>query len=246
MRVLICDDEPLARERLARLLAELPDVTVVGQAANGLEALSMVQQQLVDVLLLDIRMPEMDGVETARHLLTLPRAPAVIFCTAYDEHALEAFRVQALDYLLKPVSREQLKQALERARALTQAEVQELARQPVTGSPAGRRHISARTHKGIELIPVADIRYFLADQKYVTVRHSDGEVLIDQTLKERAEELGDNFVRIHRNALVALAWLEGLELAEAGHHQVRFRGIPDRLAGSRRHVAEVRRMMARL
>lgn len=247
MRVLVCDDEKLARDRLARLAAAVADVEVVGEAGTGREAVMLSQRLRPDVVLLDIRMPDMDGLEAASHLLKLEQAPAVIFCTAYDEHALQAFKVQAVDYLVKPVSREDLAAALERAKGFTRARFESLE-QAMAGATEGgpRRHISARTHRGIELVPVDEVRYFLADQKYVTVRHPEGEVLIDDTLKELEDEFGDRFVRIHRNALVAVAWLEGMELASAGHYQVRLKGVEERLVVSRRHVAGLRKMMARL
>ena len=241
MRVLVCDEEKLARDRLVKLLQAMDQVEVVAEASTGREALLRSQSCQPEVVLLDIRMPDMDGIEAARHLLTLDTPPAVIFCTAYQEHAVAAFKVQAIDYLLKPVGREELAQALSRASKLSHQQLDQ-----ADGAGSQRKHISARTHRGIELVPVDDIRFFLADQKYVTVRYGGGEVLIDQTLKELEDEFVGRFVRIHRNALVALDWIEGLETAGAGHHQVRLKGIDERLVVSRRHVAGLRRMMARL
>jgi two-component system, LytTR family, response regulator AlgR len=246
MRVLVCDDEKLARDRLARLTEAVPDTEVVGEAANGREAVILAQSTRPDVVLLDIRMPDMDGIEAARHLLKLEYPPAVIFCTAYDEHALQAFKVRAIDYLLKPVSRDDLAIALGRVSGLSRSRLDALEEEVDPQGAAQRRHISARTHRGIELVPVDDIRYFLADQKYVTVKYPGGEVLIDDTLKELEDEFGERFVRIHRNALAAVAWLEGMELATAGHYQVRLKGVEERLVVSRRHVAGLRKMMARL
>jgi two-component system response regulator AlgR len=245
MRVLVCDDEKLARDRLSRLVSDLDSMEVTGEAANGREALDLVQRQRPDVVLLDIRMPDMDGLEAAAHMAKSEHPPAVIFCTAYDEHALQAFKVHAVDYLLKPVSREDLAAALKRARGINKVQLAALEDEV---HPAGsrRKHISARTHKGIELVPVDDIRFFMADQKYVTVRYGEGEVLIDETLKDLEDEFGDQFVRIHRNALVALAFLEGMELATAGHYQVRLKGVEERLTVSRRHVAGLRKVMSRL
>lgn len=241
MRILISDDEPLARQRLGRLLEAFPDCELVGEAANGREVVERVQVLKPDLVLLDIRMPDMDGLEAAAHLQHCHPLPAIIFCTAYDEHALDAFKVHALDYLLKPVSREALAGALERARQLAGRQLE------LPETVAGRRrHISANTHKGLELIPVSEVRYFLADQKYVTVRHGKGEVLIDDTLKELEDEFVDEFVRIHRNALISLQFLEGLELASGGHHQVRLSGIDERLIVSRRHVAGLRKLMQKL
>lgn len=241
MRILVGDDEPLARQRLMRLLEAVPGCELVGEAVNGRDVVHKVQELKPDLVLLDIRMPDMDGLEAAAHLQRCHPVPAIIFCTAYDEHALDAFKVHALDYLLKPVSRESLAAALARAEQLA-------SREPPPFEHVGgkRRHISANTHKGLELIPVSEVRYFLADQKYVTVRHGKGEVLIDDTLKDLEDEFADDFVRIHRNALISLSFLEGLELANGGQHQVRLAGIDERLSVSRRHVAGLRKMMQKL
>lgn len=244
MRVLVCDDEQLARDRLVRLVDGIEGVEVVAEAANGREAVLAAQRVHPDVVLMDIRMPDMDGLEAAEHLSRTEQPPALIFCTAYDEHALDAFRVRALDYLLKPVSRDDLDAALTRARKM--ARVQASDDDSGEKSTLRRQHISARTHRGLELVPVNDIRYFLADQKYITVRHGGGEVLIDETLKDLETEFGDLFVRVHRNALVALSFIEGMEQAPAGHHQLRLRGLEDTLVVSRRHVAGLRKVMQRL
>jgi len=238
MNVLICDDEPLGRERLSRLVTEAGH-QVIGEAANGREAVSKVNQFHPDVLLLDVRMPEMDGIACADALTGLDHPPAVIFVTASDQHAIEAFKKQAIGYLLKPVNREDLFDALTRASRLNAAQLNQLHAanefsQPAPGSQ--RQHIIARTHRGMELIPLENIYYFLADQKYITVRHTGGEVLIDETLKDLEAEFGDRFIRVHRNALLAVAYLEGIEMIAAGQYQVRFRGIDERLAISRRHL----------
>jgi len=243
---MVCDDEKLARDRLVRLVSDIDGIDVVAEAGNGREALEQAQANRPDVVLMDIRMPDMDGIEAAQHLLKSDAPPAVIFCTAYDEHALQAFKVHAVDYLLKPVSRDDLANALQRVNGLSRTKLAALEPEMHQDGSPRRRHISARTHKGIELISVDDIRYFMADQKYVTVRHGDGEVLIDETLKELEDEFPDQFVRIHRNALISLRFLEGMEMSTAGHYQVRLRGVEDRLTVSRRHVAGLRKVMARL
>jgi two-component system response regulator AlgR len=243
---MVCDDEKLARDRLVRLVSDIEGIDVVAEAGNGREALEQAQASRPDVVLMDIRMPDMDGIEAAQHLLKSDAPPAVIFCTAYDEHALQAFKVHAVDYLLKPVSRDDLANALQRVNGLSRTKLAALEPEMHQDGSPRRRHISARTHKGIELISVDDIRYFMADQKYVTVRHGDGEVLIDETLKELEDEFPDQFVRIHRNALISLIFLEGMEMSTAGQYQVRLRGVEDRLTVSRRHVAGLRKVMARL
>ena len=249
MRVLVCDDEALARDRLVRMLRDAAHCEVVGEAENGLEALSKVATLTPDLVLLDIMMPVMDGIACAEELARLPNPPAVILITAFDEHALAAFQVEAIGYLLKPVRRDQLNEALSRASRVNRAQLQSLRvqandeeRQPgVT-----RNHITARTHRGLELVPLDDIYYFLADQKYVTVRHTKGTVLIDETLKELETEFGNRFIRVHRNALMSATYLEGLELLASGQYQVRLKGIPDKLLVSRRHLADIRDKMHNL
>lgn len=239
MNVLIADDEALARDRLARMVAQLADCQVVGQAANGREALALATQTRPDVILLDIRMPGMDGLEAARHLAALPEPPAVVFCTAYEEHAIAAFDVQAVGYLLKPVRRERLAAALEQAARVNRAQLAALRR---LGAPQ-RTHISARTHRGIELVPVDDIRCFQADHKYVVVRHAGGEVLVEDTLRELEEEFSDRFVRVHRAALAAVRHIERLERGTEGQALLWLRGIDEPLEVSRRHLPDVRRRL---
>ncbi len=241
MNILICDDEPLGRERLSRLVIEAGH-HVVGQAPNGLDALAKVSEFHPDVLLLDVRMPEMDGIQCAEALTGLQNPPAVIFVTASDQHAIEAFQKQAIGYLLKPVNRDDLSAALTRASRLNAAQVNQL-RAANHGDSKTRQHITARTHRGMELIPLDSIYYFLADQKYVTVRHAGGEVLIDETLKELEAEFGDRFIRVHRNALLAIPFLEGIEMVATGQYKVRFRGIDERLAVSRRHLPQLKDKM---
>ncbi len=245
MRVLIVDDEALARDRLRSLLETLPDCEVVGEAAGGREALELAQRLQPDVVLLDIRMPGMDGLEAARHLGTLERPPAIVFATAYGDYALEAFDAQAVDYVLKPVRRERLERALAQARRLTQAQVAELEAAH-GGAPRARTHICARLRGNLQLVPVAEVYYFQADQKYVTVRHRGGEVLIEESLKSLEREFGERFVRVHRNALVAAAYLAGMERTPEGRCYVRLKGIEDRIEVSRRHVPGLRRRLKAL
>lgn len=247
MRVLIVDDEPLARERLKRMVDDMADFQVVGTASNGQEAVDQVEANRPEVVLLDIRMPEMDGLQAAAKLVEQKHPPAVIFCTAYDEYAVEAFDVQALGYLMKPVNKEDLIHALRRATKLNKAQLSALGkRDKDQQEAAARSHISARTHKGLELIPIEDIYYFRADQKYVTVHHQHGEVLIDETLKDLENELAKNFYRIHRNCLVSVGHLEAMERTSQGQHKVRIRGLEDSLDVSRRHVSGLRKLMQSL
>lgn len=240
MKVLIVDDEAPARERLRSLLAEVPGCRIVGEAASGRQALEQVHAGDPDVVFLDIRMPVMDGLETARHLSGLAQPPAVIFTTAYDRHALEAFETAAVDYLLKPVRRSRLEQALERARRPNRVQLQTLHGAAPNGA---RSHICASSRGSLEVVPVSDIAYFLADHKYVTVRYGGGELLIEDSLRSLEEEFGSAFIRIHRNALVAAARLEAVEKGPDGRQLARLRDVGERLEISRRHVPEVRRFL---
>lgn len=234
MKVLICDDEPLAVERLSRLVSQMGH-EIVATAQHGMEALELAKQYFPDVVLLDIQMPEMNGLHCAEQLSQLEPRPAIIFCTAYDQHALDAFKFQAQGYLLKPISATELEQIFDQLTELTQAQMNHLKQQEDL-TKAQRHQIAAKTYRGMELIPIENIYYFLADQKYVTVRHKNGSVLIDETLKDLELEFSDRFIRIHRNALVALDYLDGLDLISSGQYQVRLREIDERLSVSRRHL----------
>jgi two-component system, LytTR family, response regulator AlgR len=237
LKVLIVDDEPPARERLRSLLAEIADVEVIGEAVNGADALAHTHDLAPDVVLLDVRMPGMDGLEAARHLTVLEEPPAVIFTTAYDQYAVEAFEAHAVGYLLKPVRKEQLAASLARAGRLTRVQLQKLA---AAGGETRRSHIAARRREGVRLIPLEEVQYFLADQKYTTVGHLGGEDLIEDSLRLLESEFGAAFVRIHRNALVAVKYLERIERNADGQYFVRLRGCEAPLQVSRRMAAELR------
>jgi len=245
MNILIVDDEPLARTRLQSLLADVLSANVIGEASNGEQALAMVQQHQPDVVLLDIRMPGMDGMETAAHLSKMENPPAIIFTTAYDQYALDAFKSRAVDYLLKPIKQQQLQQALNAATRLSRAQLQSLeelqqqqSRQPL--------HISARVQGELRLIPVSDILYFLAEHKYVTVRYRDGEVLIEEPLISLEKKFGDRFLRIHRNALVAKQYIQALKKDSQGQFYLQLQQCDNPLEISRRHLPEVRRFIKTL
>ncbi|GAB2488949.1 LytR/AlgR family response regulator transcription factor [Arenimonas alkanexedens] len=207
MKLLLVDDEPLARQRLAALLQALGGHELVGEAGNGREAVEMAEALGVDCVLMDIAMPVMDGLEAAQHLAGLSSPPAVVFCTAFDQHALAAFEAAAVDYLVKPIRAERLEEALERAQR------QRASREPAKRLPADaerrRSHLSARLRGCLRLIPVEDIHYLQAEEKYVVVHHARGEDLIEESLKSLEAEFADRFLRIHRNCLVA-----GEEFAE--------------------------------
>jgi len=243
LRVFIADDEAPARERLKELLgdiaAELP-TEVVGEAANGLDAVAQLPASRAQVLLLDIEMPGMRGLEVARHLAGLELAPAVVFVTAHDRHAVEAFELNALDYLLKPVRAERLAAALNRASAGGPPVREQLAR----AAAQAREYLSVTERNRIHLVPVRDVVYLRAELKYVTLRTRAGEHLIEESLVALEREFAERFVRVHRNCLVARAAVRGFERAAEGgdepHWNVVLEGVPERLPVSRRQWAEVR------
>ena len=235
MKVLVVDDEPLARERLLRLLDKLlPDATVE-EAGNGSQALSMVATLQPDLVMLDIRMPGMDGIEVATHLQELKEPPAIIFCTAYDQYALQAMDNQAVAYLLKPVREEKLGEALQRAGRLNRLQLAALQ-----GGEAGRSHLVSESRRGVDTVPVDAVRCFIAEQKYVRAVHPEGSLLLTETLKELEEEFSGRFLRVHRNALVALRHISGLDRDGGDSWAVALDGVEERPAVSRRHLAEVK------
>jgi two-component system response regulator AlgR len=245
LKVLIVDDEQPARTRLRQLVDDSGQHVVVAEAANGEEAIAMAALHNPDVVLLDIRMPGVDGIETAHHLNAMESPPAVVFTTAYDEYAIDAFDARAIGYVLKPVRRERLERALEHAARITGQMLKQLVDE--TSLKSHRQHVCTREHGELRLIPISDIRYFNADQKYVTVHHGGGQSLIDDSLKVLEEEFADEFVRIHRSVLVALGKIDRLEKTADGKTQVILRGEPidgdDTLTISRRHLADVRRQL---
>ena len=240
-RILIVDDEPPARERLRSLVEGGHLGSVVGEAATGEEALRLAGTLAPDVVLLDVRMPGMNGLEAARHMALLEAPPAIIFTTAFDAYAVEAFEAEAVGYLLKPVRAERLAAALERAARLASPALDRLAGRE--GQAAARTHIGVRRRDGVHLVPLAEVLYFAADQKYTTVRHSGGSELIEDSLRALEEEFGARFIRVHRNALVQRHCIAGLERDAAGQYQVVLRGVPERLAVSRRLAGELREQL---
>ncbi|MBI3043624.1 MAG: response regulator transcription factor [Betaproteobacteria bacterium] len=239
LRVLIVDDEAPARSRMRDLLdecgSEVP-LVIAGEAASGQAALDLVSREGADVVLLDVRMPGMDGIEVAQHLQQLEHPPAVVFATAYDAYAIRAFEVQAVDYLLKPIRLARLKEALARATRPRAEALRGLARAP-------RTHLATHERGRIHLIPVADVIYLKAELKYVSVRTAAREHLIEESLTKLEEEFGDRFVRVHRNCLVARAAVRGFERAmQSGeaHWEVLLNGVDERIAVSRRQQHVVR------
>lgn len=242
MKILIVDDEPLARSRLQDLIEDIGNHQVVGEADNGQHAIEQVQQCQPEIVLLDIHMPEISGLDVARYLSQLEHVPAIIFTTAYSEHALEAFDASAIDYLLKPIRRARLEQALEKARPLLRSQIDTV----INANREARRHISAYQRGSIKLIPIEDIYYFHSDSKYVIVHHKEGEVLIDDSLKSLEQEFGDQFTRIHRNSLVANSRIKSLEKISDNHFQLRLRDCDPLLEISRRQLPTVRKLIAEL
>ncbi len=244
MQVLVVDDELLARDRVKRLIEGLEGYQVAGEAENGEDCLAAIQSLDPDVVLLDISMPGDDGITTAKRIAQLEQPPAVIFCTAFNEYAVEAFETLAVGYILKPVKTEQLMGALEKARRFNR-----LQRQVTAGANDGshrRKNIAAKTRRGVELIPVDDVFCFVADQKYVTVLHKTGETLIDDTLKDLEKEFEGQFVRVHRNALVAVSFIEKLVRTSSGQYELKLRDQNFRPTVSRRHVSAVRDLLGNL
>ncbi len=240
MHILVVDDELLARQRLIKLIAGMEGYTVVAQAENGDKAIAAVDRFDPDLVLMDVKMPGRDGLSAAKEIAELDEPPAIVFCTAYDEFALDAFEAQAVGYIVKPVHQEQLQQVLEKAQRVNK--VQKAALEDASASPK-RQNISARTRKGVELIPIGDVSCLIADQKYVSVIHQGGETLIDETLKELEVDLAPDFVRVHRNALVACSQIAGLKRSDAGHYEVVLKDCDIRPMVSRRHLASVKALI---
>ncbi len=249
LKILIVDDEAPARRRLNELLEDVRPshpVTVVGEASHGREALERLPETQPDVVLMDIRMPVMDGIEAAEHLHKLESPPAVIFTTAYDEYAIRAFEVNAIDYLLKPVRAERLAAALQKAKAVAAARLEALRASLGTA----RTHLSISERGRIVLVPLTDIIYLRAELKYVTVKTAAKEYLIEESLVKLEQEFGNHFVRIHRNCLVARPFIERFERAgpEAGEEGeaagsgwvVVVRALGERLPVSRRQQHVIR------
>ena len=248
MKILVVDDESLARERLLRLLQKLQPSAHCWQAANGEQALALIREHNPDLLLLDVRMPGMSGIELAERLDEQAQPPAVVFCTAYDQYALEALQHQAVAYLLKPVREVELARALTGAGRVNRVQLASLtALESVPGDvaarPGQRAHLASQSHRGLETMPVADIRCLLAEQKYVTACSPSAQLLIPDTLKELEKEFGERFVRVHRNALVARVHITRLQRDEDGTWSVVLDGVEHRPVVSRRHLAQVKQRL---
>jgi len=244
MKILIVDDERLARERLRDLLEDIDPAQQVVEADNGLAALSVFEQESPGIVLMDIRMPVMDGLEAAYHLSRAEQPPAVIFTTAYQDHAIQAFELQAVDYLMKPIRRERLEAALQRSRIIKQATIASLMEQ--SGTTTSRSHLSASSYGKIVLIPVAEIGFLKADQKYTTVGWSGRESLINESLKSLEKEYPGRFLRIHRNTLITPEFIQSMKKEKDGVYYLYLKDIATGFPISRRHLHEVRHAMKHL
>ncbi len=232
MRVLIVDDENPARRRLRRLLESSPGIEVVAEAANGEQCLDLARHYCPDLVLLDIHMPGMDGLDAARQMATWETAPHLVFCTAYDEHALAAFEVAALDYLVKPIEAEKLKKALQRVRKLS-------AQNAAPPSPS----LVVTTAQGSERLALSEVVYLKAEQKYVVAVHRGGEALLRESLQQLENDWSEYFVRVHRNTLIARHYLRGIVREGVGHRAL-LHGVEDRPQISRRHLQAVKAALA--
>ena len=243
LRILVVDDEPLARSRLRTLLGDCtsPAATVVAEAANATEAMEQLRRQTVDAVLLDIHMPGADGLALAQALRTLNEPPAVVFVTAYAEHAVTAFELEALDYLTKPVRLERLQAALQKVERQLQAR-----RAPAAGGSDDVLVIQDRGRT--ERVPLSEVLYFKAELKYITVRTAGRSYILDGSLSDLEERHGSNFLRVHRNALVARRAVRALEKhydpEEGEGWAVRLNGVDESLSVSRRQLSAVREALS--
>ena len=236
IRTLIIDDEPPARARMARLLAQVPGCEVAGEAGSGSRALEMIPELEPDLLLLDISMPGMDGMALARSLNAMESAPAVVFCTAWPDQALEAFDCDAVDYLVKPVRLERLQTAIDKVSRLRAQPLDKAAGEFLRSSVGGKTI----------LIPLGDVICLVAEDKYTTVIHEKGTTVIDESLTELDQRFKDLFFRIHRNTLISRKHLRGLERTSEGHTQVLLSGTDRKPEVSRRNIALLRKLLSDL
>ena len=239
LKVLVVDDEALARSRLRTLLGDCvaPTARVVAEAADAVQAMTALQRELFDVVLLDIRMPGLDGLALAQTIAALPQPPAVVFVTAHSGHAVQAFELEAMDYLTKPVRLERLQQALQK--------VERLAKSGRALQPDSSDEMLIIQDRGrTERVPLAEVLYLKAELKYITVRTASRSYILDASLSELEERHAGQFMRIHRNALIARHAVRALEKhfdpEEGEGWAVRLNGIDEVLAVSRRQLSAVR------
>lgn len=234
LSILIVDDEAPARDRLRRMLDEMPQYAVAGEAANGTQAIEAIAGLAPDIVLLDISMPGTDGMTLARALQRGGARPAIVFCTAYQNQALDAFEAEAIDYLVKPVRAERLAQALEKARRY-------LGDRAV-GAPS--EFLRSSVGGKVLLTPIERVICLLAEDKYTTVVHETGRTVIDDALTVLEQRFPEAFFRIHRNALISRRHLRGLERSPDGQALAVLDGTDERPEVSRRNVPALRRLLA--
>lgn len=233
IKVLIADDETPARNRLRELLGDIAHARLIGEAKNGQEVIQLATDKQVDLVLLDIRMPKMDGIEAAGHLQKLAEPPVIIFTTAYDAYAVQAFDMNAVDYLLKPIRQERLQAAIDKATRLNQAQLNAL--KPMQNQ---RSHFSVIERGRVLLVPIDEVIYLRAELKYITLRTKDREYLIEDSLTSIEQEFGQRFIRLHRNCLVTQNCIMGYERRQEhegeSHYVALLRDVPETIAVSRR------------
>lgn len=245
LNIVIADDEAPARNRLRDLLGDIDNTHILAEAKNGRELLELINRTQnettsADIVLLDIRMPEMDGIEAAQHLQKLPKPPAIIFTTAYDNYAIQAFDMSAVDYLLKPIRLERLQTALQKARALIPSQLEAL-----TPLSPKRSHLSINERGRILLVPISDVIYLRAELKYITVRTAEREYLIEESLSHLEQEFSNLFTRLHRNCLAANAYILGYEKRNHDEHAEKqwvalLKHVPETITVSRRQQHLIR------
>ncbi len=242
LKLLIADDEAPARNRLRELLADMSYIDIVADAKNGKDALDLANDHQPDIVLLDIRMPSMDGIEAAQHLQKMTKPPAIIFTTAFDSYAMQAFDINAVDYLLKPIRFERLQTAINKARALLPSQLAALA--PLMPQ---RTHVSISERGRILLVPINEVIYLRAELKYITVRTAEREYLIEESLTHLEQEFSNIFIRLHRNCLVANAYILGYEKRSVENGQncetqwvALLKDVPETIAVSRRQQHLIR------
>lgn len=236
LKILIIDDEAPARNRLRRMLAEIQDVQVIGEAATGQEALELIPENLPDVLLLDISMPGLSGMKLAQMLQKQDSAPAIIFCTAWSDQAVKAFECDAVDYLVKPVRAERLELALDKARRFL----------ATVGRDRSESYLRSTVGGKITLVPINEVIYLSAEDKYTTVVYEGGRMVINQSLLDLEHEFPDILLRVHRGALVSKNRIRGLEKAPGGRHFLYLEGCEDHPQVSRRNLPAIRKLIREL
>lgn len=241
VRVLIVDDEPLARERLEQLIDGLPGYCVAASCGDAPAAVSALQEREFDVVLLDISMPGMSGLDLARYISGIEIPPAIIFCTAHDEHAITAFETGGSAYLLKPVREGKLLESLEGARRINRMQRQSVKIEDLTRET---ETFCIESHRGIEVVPVSSVSHIVADQKYVTLYHPGGESLMENSLRAIEEEYPQVFVRIHRNTLVNVGYVVGIKRNNTGEAFLRLKNCSQEPRISRRHLKDVKKLLA--